>query len=255
MSFSIIASRFIVKPPIRTNPNQKENGLAQRRKGAKPPQGISLRRLCPARETFLRERFCSLPFALCLLLSACGGVPETYYYTVAPLALSTLHPEANDSHSTRTIVLGVEKFSAEALYDDDRIIYRESPYEVKYYHYRRWAAAPRLLVTDAIIKQLHAARICQNVVSFPSSKHVDYVLTGRIVSFEEWDRGEQWFGRVAFTAQLFDPVTQQLLWSAVFEAETRAEKRVPTAVVEAIAKSLEKCITDLQQALPESVKK
>ncbi len=194
-------------------------------------------------------------FLIASMLQACGGVPETYYYTVAPLALNAQPPEANDSHSARTIVLGVKKFSAEALYDDDRIIYRESPYEVKYYHYRRWAATPRLLVTDEIIKQLYAARICRNVVSFPSNKHVDYVLTGRIVSFEEWDRGEQWFGRVAFTAQLYDPVSQQLLWSEVFEAETRAEKRIPAAVVEAIAKSLEKCIADLRQALPESMKK
>lgn len=198
--------------------------------------------------------FCCLLFALCCLLSACGGVPETFYYTVAPLALKTTTVEANNNH-VRTVVLGVEKFSAEALYDDDRIIYRDSPYEVKYYHYRRWAAMPRQLVTDQVLKQLQAAHIFGNVVNFPSNNRVDYVLTGRILSFEEWDRGEQWFGRAAFSAQLYDPASRQLLWSGVFEAETRAEKRIPTSVVEAIGKSLEKCITDLQQALPEKVKK
>ncbi len=207
------------------------------------------------RSIFAGRYFCCLLLALGLVLQACGGVPETYYYTVAPLAFNAMKAKANDVESNRTIVLGVEKFSSEALYDDDRIIYRESPYEVKYYHYRRWATAPRQLVTEEVFKHLQAARICRDVVNFPGSKHVDYVLTGRILAFEEWDRGEEWFGRVAFTAQLYDPASRQALWNEVFEAETRAKKRIPTAVVEAIGKSLEKCLADLQQALPERVKK
>lgn len=195
------------------------------------------------------------PLVICCLLQACGGVPETFYYTIAPLPVSAIPAEANNESGNRTAVLGVEKFSAEALYDDDRIIYRESPYEVKYYHYRRWAALPKQLVTDEIMRRMQTAHIFRNVVSMPNGNQVDYLLTGRIISFEEWDRGEQWFGRVAFTAQLYDPATRQLLWSEVFEAETQAEKRIPTAVVEAIGKSLEKCIADLQKALPEKMKR
>ena len=111
------------------------------------------------------------------------------------------------------------------------------------------------MVTEEVRKNLQQAGAFQNVVSFPTSLHVDYVLTGRVVSFEEWDRGAEWFGRVAFTAQLYDPTARKIIWSDTFEAETRAEKRIPTAVVEAIGKSLEKCIADLEQALPERVKR
>lgn len=249
MSLSLLACIFSINHATRMRRNRRENGLTQSRKVS---QSTSWRRLCGSAS--LRESFCPLLFAVCFLLSACGGVPETFYYTVAPLAVKTTEAEANN-HTERTVVLGVEKFSAEALYDDDRIIYRDSPYEVKYYHYRRWAAMPRQLVTDQVLKQLQAAHIFRNVVSFPSNNRVDYVLTGRILSFEEWDREEQWFGRAAFSAQLYDPASRRLLWSAMFEAETRAEKRIPTAVAEAIGRSLEKCIADLQAALPEQVKK
>lgn len=198
---------------------------------------------------------CALPVALFLSLQACGSIPETYYYTVAPLSLNAMKGEAPRAQDNNAIVLGVESFSAEALYDDDRIIYRESPYEVKYYHYRRWAATPRQLVTEEVRKRLQASGMFQNEVSYPASQHVDYVLQGRIASFEEWDRGAEWFGRVAFTAQLYDPISRKVVWSEIFEAETRAEKRVPTAVVEAIGKSLEKCIVALQQALPAQLKR
>ena len=198
---------------------------------------------------------CSAPMAFLLLLQACGSIPETYYYTVAPLSVNAMNGETPRQQDNNAIVLGVENFSAEALYDDDRIIYRESPYEVKYYHYRRWAATPRQLVTEEVRKRLQNSGLFQNVVSFPTSHHVDYVLQGRIASFEEWDRGAEWFGRVAFTAQLYDPISRRVIWSSTFEAETRAEKRVPTAVVEAIGKSLEKCIITLQQALPTQLKR
>lgn len=197
----------------------------------------------------------SLLFALGLLFHACGSVPETFYYTVAPLSLHEVKAATDSRTNTQALVLGVEKFSADALYDDDRIIYRESPYEVKYYHYRRWAAPPRALLTEEVLKNLQQSQLFQNVVSFPTNRHVDYVLTGRVVAFEEWDRGAEWFGRVAFSAQLYDPISRRAIWSASFESETRAEKRVPTAVVEAIGKSLEKCIADLQQALPEQVRR
>ncbi len=193
--------------------------------------------------------FCSLPFAFCFLLTACGGVPETFYYTVSNLKVA---PDQADNHQagTRDIVLGVEKFSAETLYNDDRIIYRDSPFEVKYYHYRRWAAPPRALVTDETLKRMRASACCREVVASPSAGRVDYLLTGRVLAFEEWDRDEKWYGRVALLVQLLDPASRRVLWSEVFQAETPAAKKVPAAIVEAISTSLQQCISELQNKLP-----
>jgi len=144
----------------------------------------------------------------------------------------------------------VEKFTAETIFDDDRIIYRDSPFEVKYYHYRRWAALPRALVTDAVLQQLRDSTCCREVVALPAPGHVDFILAGRVLAFEEWDEGDKWYGRAALMVQVYEPTARRMIWSQVFQAETPAAKKVPAAVVEAISTSLSKCLVELQAALP-----
>lgn len=193
-----------------------------------------------------------LPFATCLLLSACGGVPQTFYYTLEEAPAAAGEPAGNH-HAQLAVALGVERFAAAAIYEEDRLIYRDSPYEVKYDHYRRWAARPAQLVTDAIINQLTARDLFRNVTSHPAAVPVDYILRGRILAFEEWDRGEQWFGRVAISVQLYQASSQELLWSSTFSRETPAQKRQPAVVVQAISTSLRQCADELAAALAQEL--
>lgn len=201
----------------------------------------------------LPRRDQALFIATCLLLLACGGVPQIYYYTLARPAAAAAQPAGNHN-GTLAVVLGVEKFEAEAVYEDDRLIYRESPVEVKYDHYRRWAARPAQLVTDEIIRQLDSKQLFENVISVPAAARVDYVLRGRILSFEEWDRGEQWFGKVAFKVELYESTSRRLVWSGVFDCETPAEKRLPVSVVQAISQSLQKCVDELVHEMAQQLK-
>lgn len=196
---------------------------------------------------------CALPIATCLVLLACGGVPQTFYYTLAKSPVTPAETSGNH-HGTLAVVLGVEKFKAEAIYEDDRLIYRESPVEVKYDHYRRWAARPAQLVTDEIIRQIDSKRLFENVISVPATARVDYVLRGKILAFEEWDRGEQWFGKVAFKVELYEASSRRLVWSGDFDCETPAEKRLPVSVVQAISQSLHKCVEKLMLELAQTLK-
>jgi ABC-type uncharacterized transport system auxiliary subunit len=192
---------------------------------------------------------CFLLCSSCLLLFSCSGVPETFYYTVSNWNAPPVKSE-NHNAATPDMVLGVEKFTAETIYEDDRIIYRDSPFEVKYYHYRRWAAPPRALVTDEVLKQLRASSCCREVVASPSQTRVNYILAGRVLAFEEWDQGEKWYGRVALLIQIYEPASRRLVWQNIFQAESPVAKKIPAAVVEAIGTSLQKCVSDLQEALP-----
>lgn len=207
---------------------------------------LHLKRFLPCRIQFL-------PFALCPLLLACGGVPQTFYYTLAKAPITPVETTGNN-HGTLAAVLGVEKFKAETIYEDDRLIYRESPVEVKYDHYRRWAARPAQLVTDEIIRQIDGKRLFENVISVPAAARVDYVLRGKILAFEEWDRGEQWFGKVAFKVELYEASSRRLVWRGDFDCETPAEKRLPVSVVQAISQSLHECVEELMLKLAEELK-
>jgi ABC-type uncharacterized transport system auxiliary subunit len=109
---------------------------------------------------------------------------------------------------------------------------------------------PRALVTDEVLKQLRTSACCLEVVAFPSPGPVDFILAGRVLAFEEWDRDEKWYGRVALSLQIYEPGSRRLVWNEVLQAETPATKKVPAAVAEAISASLQKCIADLLKALP-----
>ena len=111
-------------------------------------------------------------------LPGCGSVPETFYY----VPTYQLAAPANE-HAPLNIVLGVEKFQSEVIYNDDRIIYRESPFEIKYYYYRRWIAEPRHLVTEKALAHLKHSGNFRDVVAYPSTVKLDYVLRGRVLAF------------------------------------------------------------------------
>lgn len=206
---------------------------------------------CKMKAHFFRQQFafCLLLFAACFLLQGCGGVPETFYYTVAFEASQPI----NDGHSPLPLALGVEKFQSEMIYDDDRIIYRDSPFEIKYYYYRRWVAPPRHLVTEKVLSHLSESGLFERVTAYPSMVNVKYVLSGRLLAFEEWDEQDKWYGKVSFKASLYDPATQRVAWSGTFAHQQPVARKIPTAVVEAISLSLKQCLDDLAKALAEEL--
>jgi len=192
---------------------------------------------------------CLLLFSFCPLLSSCGGAPETYYYTLA------FEPDKklNDGHAPLPFTVGVEKFQSEVIYDDDRIIYRDSPFEVKYYFYRRWVAPPRHLITDKVVSYLADSGLFEKVTAFPAAGQVHYVLNGRLLAFEEWDEQNQWYGKVTFKASLYEPATQRVVWNGKFEHLQPVVKKIPAAVVEALSLSLKKCLDELAVALTQEM--
>jgi ABC-type uncharacterized transport system auxiliary subunit len=193
--------------------------------------------------------FCLLLFAVCFLPQGCGGVPETFYYTLA----FDPGPPFNNGQALFPYALGVEKFQAEVIYDDDRIIYRDSPYEVKYYHYRRWVAPPRHLITEKVLRYLAESGLFEKVVTYPSSGSVKYVLGGRLLAFEEWDEQNNWYGKVNFKAHLYEPSTNRVIWNGQFEHTQPIAKKIPVAVVEAISLGLKKCLDDLVKSLAQEL--
>lgn len=169
-----------------------------------------------------------------LLLLACGGVPQTYYYRVDHAEGQT----QNNHTSSVPYIIGVSQFSADALYESDRIVYRDSPYEAQFYNYRRWIAAPKKIVTENVLKQYQSSGVFRRVVRIPSALKIDYILQGSIYAFEEWDQENEWFGLVTVNFMLQDAATDEILWEKQLSHRTSADRKDPVAVVQAISESL-----------------
>jgi len=186
-----------------------------------------------------------LIIVLSLFVYQCSSIPETHYYLIDYPVLIT--PE--NSEPVHNIVLGVARFKAEPLYSEGRLVYRESPYEGKYYHYHRWVTAPGQMITDKAIEQLTASNLFKQVVPFPRFTQVDYVLQGRIKALEEWDVKNQWFAKVKISVELVEKQTNKLIWQRTVEKKNVVAKKAPFEVVKVINKSVQQCIEELQQEL------
>lgn len=183
-----------------------------------------------------------------LLLSQCGGVPPTYYYRIDYPPL----PPAKDAAAIPATV-AVGPFSADIPYEGDRIVYRHSPYEVQFYHYRRWIAPPPRIVSEMILTQVRSSKLFQRAVPASERSAADYVLKGHITAFEEWDEHNAWFGNVRITFQLYKTGSDEVLWQNEYGVRTPSAARDPLEVVKAISASLnqvvEQAVADISRKL------
>ena len=161
-----------------------------------------------------------------LVFAGCSSTPQVQRYQV------TVAPQIEESkREVNNLVLSVEPFTADVAYDQDRIVYRSSPYRLDYYHYHRWAAAPGLMLTDAL-RAAYGKSGYFSLVTVGGGARADVVLSGRVTAIEEVDKtDDEWVGRVFLELQLRDAGTGALVWSQVYREEEPVEEQIGRAHV------------------------
>jgi ABC-type uncharacterized transport system auxiliary subunit len=117
---------------------------------------------------------------LLAVLSGCGSVPETQYYTIGRIV-----PEAPLAAGQVKMTVGVPRFEADGIYERDNLLFRRGDYEIAVDYYRRWGVPPQTMLADATIDYLRAASLFSSVLRLPSMADYDALLSGRIIRFEE----------------------------------------------------------------------
>ncbi len=193
----------------------------------------------------IHQKAC-LVFFVTLVLIRCGGsVPEMHYYLIDyPVAKQTDGGEA-----THQVVLGVARFEVAPLYKEERLVYRDSPYEGKYYHYHRWIASPEQMITEKVIEQLNASNLFEQVLAFPKYSQVDYLLEGTIKALEEWDEKDQWYARVQIAFELVSKADYQIVWQKTIEKKNVVPHKTPAEIVKGINLSVQQCVAEVEQGL------
>lgn len=181
---------------------------------------------------------------LYILIVSCAGTHETHFYT---LNIPEIGPSLQTAKFPFTV--GVDRIYTEDPYSDDRLIYRDSLFEVKFYHYHRWVASPSKMVTEMVLAQLKSSGFFQAVQQLPVGELTDYTLSGRIKTFEEWDEGNLWFGKVRIEFRVQKNETGEIVLQKEFTSKINVESREPVAVVQALSLGVEKCTEQMLQEL------
>lgn len=182
---------------------------------------------------------------LLALLIACAGTPTTHFYLLESLSTgANLIPKAPGE-----ISLAIEPVAADRPYSDDRLIFRDSVFEIQFYHYHRWVKPPEMMITDKLVAGLRASQLFKNVAQAPSLFPADFVLKGELLALEEWDEGANWFGRVRLGFVLVDWRSREIVWQQEFSRQIPVAAHEPVAVVQALNTGIDQCLQDLVVAL------
>ena len=129
-----------------------------------------------------RRRAASVLFAAALVLAACSQppVPEDHFYRIGVAA-----PQARPQPLAETIE--VERFIADGVVADRPIVYsdRGSAHEVQAYHYHFWVEPPTVMLQNQLVSFLRSANVAKRVVTPELRIEPDYVVTGKIIRFEQ----------------------------------------------------------------------
>ena len=181
-----------------------------------------------------------------VILAACGGkihYPNYYVLNLPPAA-----PQPGQSRLLQSSA-AVRQFSAPRFLGDGPIVYRQSPEQLGFYNYDRWAVDPRSAVTGAFAQVLESRGIFQSVRLFDGRATPDYLVTGTINHLEEIDQDHQVLMSVSISAQLTNVKTGDVAWSGVSSQTTSLKGHAVSDLVAGMSQSADQAITNLVSSM------
>ena len=186
----------------------------------------------------------TVPLSLFLLLatlSACGGIPTIHYYLLEwePAGSPSPSPSSPDG-----IVLGVERFSVEPPFDQDRIVYRADPGvpEFGFYAYHRWVAPVSRMLPQMLTQGLRTLPGVASIEPVTAGVEYDAVLDGNLLTLLEIDAADGHVAQVRLTLTLRRP-DGEILWRETLEGRAVTRTSRVESVVERMNAALREVIT------------
>lgn len=186
-------------------------------------------------------------FALtALLLTGCAGkvrYPDYYMLALAPSKV----PAPTEGYKLPAVA--VQRFETPAYLRQGRIVYRQTPEQIGFYEYHRWASDPGQVLTTAMIDSLRDADIFSTVQIYDGQQHAPYVLQGRLERLDEIDYENGVRVEVRLFAQLLDTKTGVAVWAGDTTKNIIVEQRQMKSVVRAMAQATQDGVEQLVQDL------
>jgi ABC-type uncharacterized transport system auxiliary subunit len=188
---------------------------------------------------------------LLLVLCSWGTIPVKQYYVLNYIPTSLAGRLVNAPYP---FTLRLKDFDIEDAYNRSQIVYRQSPFELRYYFYKQWAVKPGRMITDLIQKHLASISFTSHVIRrFDEGLKPDYELAGMVESLEEYDSDQLWFAHLALRVTLTRMSDGRILYSRQFDNRKRVYKYSPDNVVREMSAILEfimnQALHDLDQVL------
>jgi uncharacterized lipoprotein YmbA len=186
---------------------------------------------------------------LTLLISGCGKVKYPSYYTLS------IAPELKSdvSSTPRPITVAVRQFETPEYLRQGRIVYSQTPGEIGFYEYRRWAVDPGAAVTTAMVEALRSGRLFSTVAFYDGHDRSDFLMTGRLEKLDEIDYGGEVRVEAKLSAELTNLRTGSIVWTGDAAQTSRVERRDVNSVVAEMSHALQESMDQLLKGMEQQV--
>lgn len=181
-----------------------------------------------------------------LLIFGCFSSPYKRYFQINIESVNSI-----DTKKDKTIVL-IKDININEFYDDYRLVYRTSPYELNYYSYEFWIIKPDKLIRKAIVNYQNNDGFI--FVNGFSDKRPRYYIEVKIDAIEETDKEKTWFGRLAMEFNLYDFNTGKYLLNYKFDDKMRLGRQKIEFLPKVISRILKKNIDGFIQKIKKTIK-
>jgi ABC-type uncharacterized transport system auxiliary subunit len=183
-------------------------------------------------------------------LSGCAGKIRypSYYVLNVPTPFS-----ANDRSKPILGSVAVRQFSAPGFLRNGPIAYRQSPEQLDFYNYHRWAVDPRRAVTDAVLRQIQSQGIFQSVDQFDGRGNPEFLMTGTLDHLEEVDQGTNVSIEVGLSARLINLRTGEVIWQDTSSTTARLDHHSVPAVVTEMSRDVGNVVERLVSSMQDRV--
>ncbi len=189
----------------------------------------------------------ALPLLAALLVAGCLSAPTKRYFQIVAMDLDAQpHPPIGK-------VVYVEPVRVDPLYDDFRVIYRVSPYELKYYSTVFWAKTPDDLVREAISDYLIRKAGFSRVMIDVLQGEPEIALRTNVRLLEEIDNPDVWYARLAMDLEFLEFKSGKTIVRHTFDRKAPLEARkvrfLPGVISGMLVNELDAAVRKLAEAL------
>lgn len=189
----------------------------------------------------------AIPLLSMLLVAGCLSAPTKRYFQIVAMDLDARpHPPIGK-------VVYIEPVRVDPLYDDFRVIYRVSPYELKYYSTVFWAKTPDDLVREAISDYLIRKAGFPRVMIDVLQGEPEIALRTNVRLIEEIDNPDVWYARLAMDLEFLEFKSGKTIVRHTFDRKMPLEARkvrfLPGVISGMLVTELDAAVQKLAEAL------
>lgn len=167
-----------------------------------------------------------VPAFIFIFLYGCGG---PYYFD---LYLGPAQPVGKVKIDK---ILLVDDINSNEVYWTQRMVFRNSPYQVEYFTFKQWAKRPDELIKDAVVHFYRNSSLFNKVIEDYSSIEPDIILKINVYALEMSRNDKEWYAHLAMDLEVFYRETKEIIVTYSFDRKEKVKGKKARYIPEQIS--------------------